>query len=368
MLADLQSKFLVTKFVTDIPTNLLGDFRDSALLSHKLYCVASWRYAALCFATALSSLAAFSVIGQAMADSAIQTGFTGPPSQLSFLDLHDGYSPKEAEALLKAWSPYGRRLYLLVEAIDCTVYHAGYRGFLVVVANRLAGALREKWPAVVHAPLALLAALPVLLAGLDFLEDTGQPPRGPPAPAPSARQAPLATEGPGRDPTRDPALNAIWQDATLSETFKLTYTQRLAAMASRLQRPISRVIRVRDSLPRGSRERLLLSCYSRILPVRCDLNRVAVLMCPASAADLTEEQERSVTESNFVCLPSDKSKLAVLELFGRRLTLMRHSYLTAIDWNRLTISDKKQLAAAMCHSTETQQTYRQQPPHPAPGT
>ena len=69
-----------------------------------------------------------------------------------------------------------------------------------------------------------------------------QPPRGPPAPAPSARQAPLATEGPGRDPTRDPALNAIWQDATLSETFKLTYTQRLAAMASRLQRPISRVI------------------------------------------------------------------------------------------------------------------------------
>ena len=182
---------------------------------------------------------------------------------------------------------------------------------------------------------------------------------------------------------------------------------------------------MRDSLPRGSRERLLLSCYSRILPVRCDLNRVAVLMCPASAADLTEEQERSVTESNFVCLPSDKSKLAVLvlrefktagsqrvwqhtlpgsltqeiwqslhaepckwlsttkagqpyttknysrwcctvlqELFGRRLTLMRHSYLTAIDWNRLTISDKKQLAAAMCHSTETQQTYRQQPPHP----
>ncbi len=203
MLADLQSKFLFTNFVTDvarrhqtylvkghqrlsllkpqhftchsktwpptakpiktvscaaqITTNLLGDFRDSALLSHKLYSVASWRYAALCFAAALSSLAAFSVIGQAMADSAIQTGFTRPPSQLSFLDLHDGYSPEEAEALLKAWSPYGRRLYLLVEAIDCTVYHAGYRGFLVVVANRLAGALREKWPAAVHAPLALLA-------------------------------------------------------------------------------------------------------------------------------------------------------------------------------------------------------------------
>ena len=181
------------------------------------------------------------------------------------------------------------------------------------------------------------------------------------------------------------------------------------------------VIRVRDSLPRGSRERLLLACYSRIPPVRCDFNRVAVLTCPRSAADLTDEQVHRVKESNFVCLPSDKSKPAVLvlrefktagsqgvwrrtlpgsltqeiwqslhaeprkwlfttkagqpytakhfsrwcctvlqKLFGRRLTLtlLRHSFLNAMDWNRLTISDREQLAAAMCHSTETQQTYR----------
>lgn len=104
--------------------------------------------------------------------SAIQGGFTGDPSQLSFLDLHDGYTPDEARELLGAWGPYGRRLYLLVEGIDCTLYHAGYRGFLVVVANRLAGALQTKWPQA--APLVLLAALPVLLAGVDFLEDAGQ--------------------------------------------------------------------------------------------------------------------------------------------------------------------------------------------------
>lgn len=95
--------------------------------------------------------------------------------QLSFLDLHDGCTPDEAKDLLRAWGTQGRRLYLLVEGIDCTLYHAGYRGFLVVVANRLDGALKEKLPQA--APLALLAALPVLLAGVDFLEDAGQVPQ-----------------------------------------------------------------------------------------------------------------------------------------------------------------------------------------------
>ena len=91
---------------------------------------------------------------------------------LSFLDLHDGYTADEARELLNAWGPQGRRLYLLVEGIDCTLYQGGYRGFLVVVANRLAGALKGKWPQA--APFVLLAALPVLLAGVDFLEDAGQ--------------------------------------------------------------------------------------------------------------------------------------------------------------------------------------------------
>ena len=154
------------------PTGILTDFRNSALLSPKLNDVDSWPYAALCFAAALSSLAAFSVIGQAMVASAIQGGYTGDPSQLSFLDLHDGYSPDEARALLTAWGPYGRRLYFLVEGIDCTLYHAGYRGFLVVVANQLARGLKSKWPPAGN--LALLAVLPVLLAAIDFLEDAGQ--------------------------------------------------------------------------------------------------------------------------------------------------------------------------------------------------
>ncbi|KAK9909577.1 hypothetical protein WJX75_004376 [Coccomyxa subellipsoidea] len=107
-----------------------------------------------------------------MVASAIQGGYTGDPSQLSFLDLHDGYSPDEARALLTAWGPYGRRLYFLVEGIDCTLYHAGYRGFLVVVANQLARGLKSKWPPAGN--LALLAVLPVLLAAIDFLEDAGQ--------------------------------------------------------------------------------------------------------------------------------------------------------------------------------------------------
>jgi len=47
-------------------------------------------------------------------------------------------------------------------------------------------------------------------------------------------------------------------------------------------------------------------------------------------------------------------------LFDRplTLTLLRHSYLNSMDWNKLTIAARETLAADMCHSTETQDTYR----------
>ena len=48
------------------------------------------------------------------------------------------------------------------------------------------------------------------------------------------------------------------------------------------------------------------------------------------------------------------------KLFGRplTLTLLRHSHLNAMDWNKLTIAAREDLAADMCHSTEMQDAYR----------
>ena len=182
------------------------------------------------------------------------------------------------------------------------------------------------------------------------------------------------------------------------------------------------VIKVRTSLPKGSRQRLMLAFYTMNPPLQCDLNRVALLQCPASAATISQDDVNTVKENNFLCLPADKKKPAILvlrefktansagiwrktlplsltqelwsslqaesprrwlfttksgspytaknfskwccvvlqKLFGRplTLTLLRHSYLNSMDWNKLTIAARENLAADMCHSTETQDTYR----------
>ena len=161
---------------------------------------------------------------------------------------------------------------------------------------------------------------------------------------------------------------------------------------------------------------------SRPSPLHCDLNRVALLQCPASAATISPDEVDAVRENNFLCLPADRKKPAILvlrefktansagiwrrtlpmtltqelwtslqaeparrwlfttkpglpytaknfskwccsvlqELFGRplTLTLLRHSYLNAMDWNKLTIAAREDLAADMCHSTEMQDAYR----------
>ena len=182
------------------------------------------------------------------------------------------------------------------------------------------------------------------------------------------------------------------------------------------------VIKVRTALAKGSRKRLLLAFYTMIPPLRCDLYRVALLQCPASAVTISPDDVDAVRENNFLCLPADRKKPAILvprefktansasiwrrtlpmnltqelwtslqaelprrwlfttssgspytaknfskwccsvlqKLFGRplTLTLLRHSYLNSMDWNKLTIAARENLAADMCHSTETQDTYR----------
>ena len=207
---------------------------------------------------------------------------------------------------------------------------------------------------------------------------------------------------------------------------RLTYVHRLHILLYLLEVlrvDFREVIKVRTGLAKGSRQRLLLAFYTMIPPLRCDLNRVALLQCPASAATISPDEVDAVRENNFLCLPeADRKKPAILVLrefktansagvwrrtlpmnltqelwtslqaepprrwlfntksgspytaknFSKRccsvlqtlfdrpltLTLLRHSYLNSMDWNKLTIASRESLAADMCHSTETQDTYR----------
>ena len=218
---------------------------------------------------------------------------------------------------------------------------------------------------------------------------------------------------------------AIWLQA--SKELEAQQQARLKANepSARQQRgyvDFKEVIKVRTALAKGSRQRLLLAFYTMIPPLRCDLNRVALLQCPASAATISQDDVDTVKENNFLCLPADKKKPAILvlrefktansagiwrrtlpmnltqelwtslqaeparrwlfttksgspytaknfskwccavlhKLFARplTLTLLRHSYLNSMDWNKLSIAARENLASDMCHSTETQDTYR----------
>ena len=79
---------------------------------------------------------------------------------------------------------------------------------------------------------------------------------------------------------------AIWLQA--SKQLEAQQQARLKANepSARQQRgyvDFREVIKVRTALAKGSRQRLLLAFYTMIPPLRCDLNRVALLQCPASA-------------------------------------------------------------------------------------
>ena len=54
--------------------------------------------------------------------------------------------------------------------------------------------------------------------------------------------------------------------------------------------PFQDVVLARKMLPRGSQERLMLCMYSLIAPVRCDYNRVLLVRCAESAAELSDDQ------------------------------------------------------------------------------
>lgn len=172
--------------------------------------------------------------------------------------------------------------------------------------------------------------------------------------------------------------------------------------------PYEDVVKKRDSLPIGDINRLLLDMYTHLTPMRCEYARVA----------LYHGSVPSKPESNYIFLSPKKSRLIItdfktkkhhdsfdielpqeilvdlhkslkdtprdwlfinskgepftrtcftqwtsrvfLALFKKTFTvsLLRHSYINTLDFNTLSIKDKKLIADSMGHTVGTQDRYR----------
>ena len=173
------------------------------------------------------------------------------------------------------------------------------------------------------------------------------------------------------------------------------------------------IIKMRDALVEGSMERLLLDMYTYIKPKRCEYARVAMYrdklpakkdqednyillnklgtkgtivlrrfktdksfepfeasLDPALLKDLMLSLEEQPRDYLFVGERTKKphtpnrftqwTTQVLSKLFGRPLTvsLIRHSYINTIDFNSLSIREKRDIATEMAHSVETQDKYR----------
>lgn len=164
----------------------------------------------------------------------------------------------------------------------------------------------------------------------------------------------------------------------------------------------------RFTLPKGSYDRLLLAMYTDIYPLRADFNKVRLYKSvpakheanyihmkksgcklvlteyktsskhgkfekdlPESLCeeihDSLEEHPRDYLFVNANKEPFDLSNSfthyanrILKKIFGKPLTisLIRHSFISTLDFNKLTIEEKEQIASEMCHTTKLQDQYR----------
>jgi hypothetical protein len=164
----------------------------------------------------------------------------------------------------------------------------------------------------------------------------------------------------------------------------------------------------RFELPEGSMERLLLALYTDIYPLRADFNKVRLYKSLPSSlepnyihlkktgcklylneyktankhgtyekelpASLCEEIHDSLKEYPrewlFVNANKEPFELSnsfthyvnnlLKKIFQRPLTisLIRHSFISTLDFNTLTIAEKEQIAKEMTHTTRLQDQYR----------
>lgn len=175
--------------------------------------------------------------------------------------------------------------------------------------------------------------------------------------------------------------------------------------------PYEEIVKKRDTLDKGSDEKLLLAFYTYIPPLRCDFNAVRIYEdenLPSSPEqnyiklntkqntarmvlnefktsqkmekyekDLPDPLVDEIKESLFKkprdylfqdrdgkpYRASSYNKWAnriLLRLFNKNLTisLIRHSYINSLDFNKLTVEDKENIAKDMTHTVGTQDRYR----------
>lgn len=172
--------------------------------------------------------------------------------------------------------------------------------------------------------------------------------------------------------------------------------------------PYEKIVEVRDSLPEGHIHRLLLDMYTHIRPMRCEYSRVALYrgkvptdpepnyilitgkkgrmvlnhfktrkhhdtydidLPVAIMTDLFKSLEELPRDWLFVNTKNEPYTNTLFtqwtirtfkNLFKKPLTvsLIRHSYINTIDFNTLSIKEKKDIAASMGHTVETQDRYR----------
>ena len=174
--------------------------------------------------------------------------------------------------------------------------------------------------------------------------------------------------------------------------------------------PFEDIVKARDRLPRGSDERLLLSFYTYIHPLRADYGSVRlynnappmqgceanyIVMSARGCTLVLNEYKTSKKHGTFVKqLPVElcnelhaslkmrpRQYLFVMAngqpyalsntytrfanrtfqaIFNKPLTisLIRHSFISTLDFNKMTIEEKEQIAKEMLHTPRLQDEYR----------
>lgn len=167
------------------------------------------------------------------------------------------------------------------------------------------------------------------------------------------------------------------------------------------------IVKKRNNLQQGSKERLLLSMYSYLPPLRSDFNEVYIytekpneithsnyitlfdtpqlvlneyktvrkkdIFKKELPKELIEEIKESLKQEPREWLFMDRGNKPYLvnsynrwanrtlkKLFEKALTisLIRHSYINSLDFNKLTVLEKENIAKDMAHTVQTQDRYR----------
>jgi len=172
--------------------------------------------------------------------------------------------------------------------------------------------------------------------------------------------------------------------------------------------PYQEIIQKRDTLRKGSNERLILAMYTYIKPLRADFNQIRLYktlpknhepnyihMKKTGCTLFLNEYKTAKTHGTYekelpkeLCQeindsleinprdylfettdhkPFDKTNSfnkyvnrTLQRIFNKPLTisLIRHAFIATLDFNTLTIKEKEEIAKEMCHTLRLQDQYR----------